>query len=389
MSGNERGFLIASLILNAILIAAVIFLFVGRGDNASEEVAQAVTSVPTVEPEPTAVMPTQTPVIETVVVTVVSTPTTMPVEATPTATAVTEEEPTPTVEPSPTVAPSPTPQPTPTEAVFTGPDWLKYTNLFRVQANLPLLVEESSFSEGAAAHSMYMVQNSSSSHSENPGTPGYSDAGNLAGKNGNIAISGQAGTTYYWPIEYWISASFHAIPMLDPDLERVGYGEYQDVNSSFGMAATMDVKRGLRAEDSDNTYPIMFPKDGGETWVRKYSMPEFPNTASGCSGYQKPTGAPIILMLGNGDSPPNIYETRLLADGNPVPHCAFDETNYYNPDAYWQDTGRTILSHNNCVVILPRSPFEVGQEVTVFVNNGGEEIEWTFTIVDHPATASE
>ena len=231
-----------------------------------------------------------------------------------------------------------------------------------------------------------MIANSSASHSEDPKLTGYTDIGLKAGQNGNIAISGVAGTTYYWPIDYWISAAFHAIPLLDPALEYVGYGEKSDANSSFGMAATMDVKSGPRRDSTDTQYPILFPRDGGQTWVTRYSMPEFPNTASGCSGYQKPTGAPIILILGSGENTPQIRDAKLQQNGSDIAHCVFDETNYYNPQPYWQDVGRNILDQRDAVVILPRSPLTVGQEYSVYVNNGGEEIEWSFNVVESPLT---
>ncbi len=388
MSNNIRLLFGGSLVLNAILIVSIIFMMnnqPGDTNTANEPLAQT---------EPTVVAVTQTPLIVTVVVTPTEPaeePTIAPSVA-PTETAVPTliptdtptEEAQPTAEPSPTIAPTATPQPEPTEVVYRGPEWLQYTNRFRAEAGLPLLVENEDLSEGAANHSYYMIVNNTSSHNENPSLTGYTDTGAKAGVNGNIAISGVAGTTYYWPIDYWISAAFHTIPLLDPALEYVGYGEHNDASSSFGMAATMDVKSGLRADAEGVVYPIMFPRDGGETWVRSYSMPEFPNTAAGCSGYQKPTGAPIILLLGDGENTPQVRETRLEEDGNIIPHCVFDETDYYNPDAYWQEIGREILDKHDAVVLLPRSPLKVGQTYTAFVNNGGEEIEWSFQVVESP-----
>lgn len=388
MSKTERIVLVGSLILNAILILAVIFVLLNRPTEIATDDGAVAQAAPTKD------LPTQTPII----ITVVATPTapaeepTTEAEIEPTETAVPTETPAPTqeaeptIEPTPTTEPSPTPQPTPTEAVYTGPDWLKYTNQFRYEAGLPLVVEDERLSEGAANHSVYMITNSSASHNEDPNLPNYTDNGLQAGKNGNIAISGVAGTTYYWPIEYWISAAFHAIPLLDPALEYVGYGEHSDVNSSFGMAATMDVKSGPRRDATDTQYPILFPRDGGQTWVTRYNMPEFPNTASGCNGYQKPTGSPIILLLGDGENTPQIRDTKLQQNGSDVAHCVFDETNYYNPQPYWQDVGRTILDQRDAVVILPRSPLTVGQEYSVYVNNGGEEIEWSFNVVTNPLT---
>jgi hypothetical protein len=280
------------------------------------------------------------------------------------------------------------PQPTATEAPLTGPDWLRYVNQFRAQSGVPPVTENPRLSEGAANHSRYMILNSDASHNENPNLPGYSVNGLQAAQNGNIAVSGAANVGYRWPINYWISAAFHAIPLLDPALMSVGYGEHNDASSSFGMAATMDVQSSSRADLTAVQYPIMFPRDGGQTWVTTYSLPEFPNTASGCSGYQKPTGAPIILMLGNGENTPRVNSTRLQENGSDIPHCAFNETNYFNSVPFWQEVGRTILDERDAVVILPRSPLNIGQEYTVTVNNGGEEIQWSFTVTEPPATTA-
>ena len=93
---------------------------------------------------------------------------------------------------------------------------MRYVNQFRNQANLPFLDEDADMSEGAANHSYYMVLNDSANHSENPNASGYTDSGNRAGQNGNIAISGIAGLFYDWSIDYWVSAVFHPVPLLDP-----------------------------------------------------------------------------------------------------------------------------------------------------------------------------
>ena len=382
MSGKERIVFGISLIINALLILALLFILTNQPNKATaSSVAEVeITAVPA-----TIIPLTQTPFIVTVIATsseIIAEPTVEPTE-----TAVFTPTPLPPV-PTPTTAPPPSPTPVPIpvvdEPVYTGPDWLKYANQFRNQANLPFLVEDENMSEGAANHSYYMVLNDSVSHSESLGTSGYTDNGNDAGQNGSIAISGVAGVFYDWPMDYWISASFHAVPFLDPTLAFTGYGDHTDVNSNFGMAATMDVNSGLREDSSYDQYPITFPRDDGEIWVTAFHMPEFPDSATGCPGYQRPMGAPIIIILGDGDGTPQIYETRLSEGGNAIAHCTFDETNYYNPEAYWQEVGRTILNKRDAVVIIPRSPLKAGHEYTAYINNSGEEIEWSFTVVPHP-----
>jgi hypothetical protein len=183
-----------------------------------------------------------------------------------------------------------------------------------------------------------------------------------------------------------MSASFHALPLLDPELQMVGYGDFRDASSSFGMAATMDVKRGIRGLPADIQFPITFPKDGGQTWVTTFNLPEFPNSIASCPGFSQPTGAPIILQIGSGDRVPRVTSTELKRGDTPVPHCSFSETTYTNPNSYWQGVGRLILDVRDAIVIVPRSPLVVGQKYTVTVNTNGQVITWQFDVVAGPPT---
>ena len=292
----------------------------------------------------------------------------------------------PTETPTETPTKTPTAVPTETPIALTGPNWLRYANQFRLQAGLPPVTENADWSEGSANHSLYMVLNSDTSHSESKNQIGYTESGAAAGQNGNIAVSGSAGVGYTWPLDYWMSASFHALPLLDPELQMVGYGDFRDASSSFGMAATMDVKRGIRGLPADIQFPITFPKDGGQTWVTTFNLPEFPNSIASCPGFSQPTGAPIILQIGSGDRVPRVTSTELKRGDTPVPHCSFSETTYTNPNSYWQGVGRLILDVRDAIVIVPRSPLVVGQKYTVTVNTNGQVITWQFDVVAGPPT---
>jgi len=391
MKNPERFLLVGSIFLNVILLGAVVVLW----QRPAATTATAPTAQANITPttEETAVLPSPTIPAETAVS---ASPTPQPTATVTPSPAPTEEptavptlEPTlePTIEPSATPLPTETPEPTPvpTEAPqLTGPTWLRYANQLRLEAGLPLLTENSSWSQGASNHSYYMVANSDASHNENANNNGYTPEGLAAAQNGNIAVSGSAAVGYTWPFDYWMSASFHAVPLLDPQLQQVGYGEYRDASTGFGMAATLDVQRGVRDLPADVQFPITFPKDGGETWITSFSLPEFPNTLAGCPGYSQPSGAPIIVMIGSGDETPRVASSEILRDGTPVAHCVFTEATYTNNNSYWQGVGRTILDERDAVVLVPRAPLEVGSsyEVTVVVN--GQEISWQFNVVDGP-----
>jgi uncharacterized protein YkwD len=290
-----------------------------------------------------------------------------------------------TTPPTETTAPSPTPSPTATpepaasstlEAV--GTDWLQYLNIFRGEANLPHLLEEVTWSLDSAAHSRYMVYTGNLSHSEDTDSPYFSRAGNTAAENGNIAAGYLGSDPFKWAFNYWMSAPFHAIPILDPQLRATGFAEHRDAAGIEEVAATLDVRRGLGSLPDDVTYPIIFPRDGGRTWVLRYSLPEFPAALSTCVGYQQPTGAPIILQIGDGGEVPSVSASALYRDGEYLAHCRFDETNFTHPTEFWQNSARQILDQRDAIVLIPQQPLLPDSTYSVRVDVNGATYAWSF-----------
>ncbi|MBK8988555.1 MAG: hypothetical protein IPM39_21205 [Chloroflexi bacterium] len=380
---NQQRLLPGSIVLNVVLLLAVIYLWLRPAPPTATPIAQA-TSAPlaatatfTPSPSPTHTpLPTETPPPSPTAVVPTETPQPSP-------TAVPTDIPLPTETPLSTAPAEPTIAPTIASETVTGPGWLRYANQFRLQGGVSLLSENTLWTAGSLAHSRYMVLHNIATHFQDPELEGYSLEGAQAAANGNIAMSGSAGVSLIWPFDYWMSASFHALPMLDPQLQDVGYGDYRDASSAAGLTATLDVKRGINQSLTDFPYPLTFPKDGGQTWVTTFNLPEFPDSAAGCAGYTRPLGAPIIVQIGPGDQTPNVSQTELLRGGVSVPHCVFTETTYTNSSPYWQGIGRRILDERDAIVILPRSPLEVGQRYTVTVVNG-QTIQWQFDVVTRP-----
>lgn len=378
--------LIVSGLLNVVL---VVLLLVDRSSAPDTAVSPTLQPTRQVAAVPSATSPppaaTETQVVPTLTLAASQpTPTaTQPITATPPpapeATAVPTQPATPTATLQPTAAATATAVP--------GPDWLRYYNQFRTQSGLPQLAENSAWSAGSLAHSQYMMTNSLSIHAQDPNKPGYSPEGNEAGQNGNIAISGWDGASDLWAIDYWMSAPFHAVPMLNPHLSRTGFGAFRDASNSFKMTATLDVssKRPLGQLPESITFPILYPRDGGEIWVLRYTLPEFPNPLTACSGLQKPVGPPLIVQLGDGSVVPSVSQTSLTSsDGTTIPHCVIDETRYVNSSQFQQDLGRTILDKQDAIVLIPARPFTVGETYTASITVDGATIEWSFTAVSSP-----
>ena len=373
-----------SLLGNAVLLG----LLLNRRDVPAVAGQSATVAAPagaTAQPTGPVASPTMRPTRRPPVAT---TPTTEPTpDPSPTATAAAPTPDTPTpVAPTnvaPTSTPTAAPLPSPTIVAF-DPDWLRYLNGFRVAAGLPALREDSAWSAESGLHSRYMILSGDVGHSEDPNNPFYTNAGNAAGDTGNIAIGNLSSAPFQWAINYWLSAPFHAVPMLDPQLAVTGFGEYRDPGGIQAVGATLDVERGLGALPDGVEFPVMWPGNDSVTWVLRYSLPEFPAALSHCTGYSQATGAPIILQLGDGRLTPNVTATTLLRDGEPLAHCQFDETNYTHSDAWTQRSARTILDQRDAVVLIPAAPLVPDATYAVRVDANGQTYTWSFRTASGP-----
>ncbi|MCB9446612.1 MAG: hypothetical protein H6669_20460 [Ardenticatenaceae bacterium] len=354
--------------------------------TASAAVPTATAVSPSAESKEATAAPTLPPVIITVVVT--STPLSEPVvsatEAPPTAAPV---EPTqePTITPlplEPTSTPIPEPTATATAVPIVGPPWLNLFNHVRAMAGLTAVPELFPLNTGSELHSRYMVLNDVAvAHKEDVNNPLYDPAGNEAAKNGNLFATSQSEANYIWGTNFWISAPFHLIAMLHPGLQAVGYGDYVGDGGDIKMAAVMDVRSDRESSFGAVEYPIFFPGDGTETWVVRHSMYEWPDPLTSCPGYSTPTGAPIIVQLGNGNVTPSVSSFTVSTDGKILDACLFDQTSYRNPDAYAQKIGRTILDEQDAIVILPRQPLAADAEYTVQLVTNGHTYSWSFKTI--------
>lgn len=286
----------------------------------------------------------------------------------------------PTATPPPSPEPTLEPTPTPSTTALIGPPWLLYLNRFRAMALVPPVSADERLSTGSLWHSRYMVKNDNAiAHAEDPSNPYYDADGHRAAQNGNIFATSQLDADYIWGINFWVSAPFHLVPMIDPRLAVVGFGSYSEVGGSVQMAAVLDVGSGPLRTQPDASYPLVFPAEGSNVWVVRNSMYEWPDPLQSCPGYSRPVGAPIVLQLGDGKVTPQVSSHVLRLGDIALESCLFDETSYRNSDAYAQGVGRRILDRRDAIVIIPRYPLGVGQRYTVQVVANGQTYTWQFT----------
>lgn len=290
------------------------------------------------------------------------------------------DEPTPT--PMPTATPTATPLPP-------APEWLSYVNLFRVEANLPIVGENSSWSNGGNLHGRYMVKNDYIGHSEDPGNPWYTAEGLAAAQNGNVAVSSSVSASDYSMINLWMTGPFHAVGIIDPKLHTSGFGHYHEAIGTWRSGATLDVLRGRGGVPGSVSYPVLYPRNGGQLWLLSYSGGEYPNPISGC-GYSGTTGGPIILQLGSGGITPNVTAYSLMQGSTPLTACVYDETSYSFPgDSSGEALGRSVLGSRDAIIMIPQLPLQQGQTYTVSITTNGNTHTWSFTAVTSPVSVPE
>ena len=182
-------------------------------------------------------------------------------------------------------------------------------------------------------------------------------------------------------IESWIAGPFHRPSIANPDLRRVGFGEYCGKRI---CAAALDWRSELPpALPGGHPYPtpIEVPPDGATVKPSGFGN-EWPSPISPCAGY--PYNAPAItLQVGInmaaklGDA--SLTQTTGAAAGTKVATCAYDFQNYTNPDAGTQAHGREVLRGFGEVVMMVRDPLIGGASYRVEMTVNGKPYSWSIT----------
>ena len=246
-------------------------------------------------------------------------------------------------------------------------DWLSTVNYYRAMAGVGAVVEDPALSPGAYNHSCYMLLNDIT-HDELPGAPGYTSSGDAAGNASNVAVSSATGLTNRSFVELWITAPFHAIGILRPNLERAGYGQCENPNTArWRSGATLNVLSGLGPQQG-LANPILFPGNGTVTSLTNF-IAESPNPVEMCGWGNTGAGLPVIAMMPEGfNSNPT---TTMTGPDGPVTTCVLSANNT-------SGTARDILQGNNAVVVMPRSKLSPGV-YSVTVSTSARTVSWSFT----------
>jgi uncharacterized protein YkwD len=128
-------------------------------------------------------------------------------------------------------------------------------NAYRKLVGVAPVTLDPALSKGCQAHAEYLVRNHGhpqvqglNVHKEDPSLPGYSEEGARAAQASVI----QAGANPAVAVDGWMATFFHRLPILDPDLKRIGWG--QTVAKGPGWITVMDTSRG-KGRDRAVFYP--------------------------------------------------------------------------------------------------------------------------------------
>lgn len=252
---------------------------------------------------------------------------------------------------------------------FIMPDasWLTVVNYYRAMAGLNPVTEDTTLSAGAYNHSCYMLWNGIT-HDETPGLKGYTTNGDLAGNNGNVAVSSGYGSSARNHIELWMTGPFHAIGILRAQLQTVGFGKCDlQETPTWHSGATLNVLTGLNYAIAKPSTPVLFPGNGTTTSLSKF-ITESPNPLSFCSGWTQ-GGLPVIALM-----PEKVTSVTASITGpnGTIPTCALYGGNTTG-------VAQAILGGDNAVTVIPNAQLQNGT-YTVTVTTNARTVKWSFTV---------
>jgi hypothetical protein len=264
-------------------------------------------------------------------------------------------------------------------------DWLGEVNYYRVATGLAPVMDEGAWDQGIRDHLVYLAKTPTGDltgayanlHTENPASPFFTAAGVKEAASSNL-FYGEVGFTPRDFIDGWLSAPFHAVGILRPQLKLVAFA-YSTGTGDAGL----DVISGLDYAQALPKAPVMFPGPGAPTDLSTFRG-ESPDPLQTC-GWQKlpeAVGLPLVLLLPSApgvgltarlDRPGGVIETN--ANGG---LCVVDSRTFVPSDDIYGQTAIDILKGDNAVFLVPRAPLTPGTYGVSVHQPGRPEIAWQF-----------
>lgn len=166
-------------------------------------------------------------------------------------------------------------------------------NLFRKAAGLNPVKLSIKISEGCNAHARYLVLNKDreqtaglKAHEEFEGLPGYSLAGQVAGRRSVIAFEKPSSA-----VTAWINSFYHRIPLLQPSVMEIGIGYATDGVYGVALLECMDESNSTAVPDV-----VFYPAPGQENVPTTFTRIEIPDPVP-ASDTAAAVGFPITIFF--------------------------------------------------------------------------------------------
>lgn len=269
--------------------------------------------------------------------------------------------------------------------------WLTLVNYYRVGSGLSRVTANPTWVAGLEDHLRYLAKTPQkyfvgkyqSLHTENPASPYYTSIGAKEGGSSDL-YEGYVGATPDQLIDGWLSAPFHAIGMLRPNLKQVAFASTPktgdaglDVISGLTEISRITLKSGKEKPPSQ----VLFPGNGTVTDLSTDLSGESPNPLKTCH-WSGVSGVPLFALLTS-------VPSRSLSATLKGPHgtestaadtlCVVDSNDYVSPTTIYGPTGAEILSSTDAVLLIPRAPLPAGRFVASIFQAGKPAISWTFS----------
>ena len=266
-----------------------------------------------------------------------------------------------------------------------APSWLNEINRYREAAGETPVIDNPAWDAGLLDHLRYLVKTPSkyftgayqSAHTENPASPYYTQAGATEAESSDLALGGV--TSALNAVDEWLTAPFHAVGMLRPQLTEVALA----ADATTGYAG-LDVIQGLNPVAPAASAPILFPGPGVATNLLTFNGGEEPTPLETCGWlrFTPPFGLPLVMLL---PQTPAIGLTATLRGPNATEStaahtlCIVDENTYHSSDPVYGPTGLDILQGDHAVFLIPRHALAPGSYRAIVSAPGQPDISWSFS----------
>jgi uncharacterized protein YkwD len=242
---------------------------------------------------------------------------------------------------------------------------LKELNAHRSAAGLrPVEGLDALLSKGCQAHAEYLVRNAGNPsaaglgvHDEDPKLPGFTEEGRRAAKASVISTGGP-----HEAVDGWMATFYHRIPLLDPELRRIGFGWARGAGHAY---AVLDAQSG-RGGDT----VVFYPADGQKAVPLAFHPGgEQPNPVP--DSKDKKAGYPVTVQFPAGALVRDVTASLTDVRGREVP------SHVWTPE-------KPVAAgvQRNSVGLIAKEPLKPDTAYTVWLSatvNGQERKEsWTF-----------